>query len=202
MANVPQPSFFNRVKQWNPFTRKNNSATASSSPSWWNRIWKKKNTVKNNYRTQPWMRPKTSTINKNKNSPSWWNRIWKKKNTVKNNGATTSPSWWNRIWKKNATVKNNYRTRPWMRPRTSTINGNRNVGWNGTVFPPPPPPPPSREELEIRAWQAKRAQELGLNGTRYNVNDSFNNNLNYSTGYETRSRNTGYNSLGGKRNRH
>jgi len=80
MANAPQPTFMNRLKQFNPFTRKNNGVTAPSveGPSFFNRInpFKKNNTVKNN-------------------GPSFFNRInpFKKNNTVKNNG----PSFFNRI---------------------------------------------------------------------------------------------------------
>jgi hypothetical protein len=74
-----QLSFMNRLKQFNPFTRKNNSATApAQGPS----FFKKNNTVKNN-------------------GPSFFNRInpFKKNNTVKNNGS----SFFNRInpFKKN-----------------------------------------------------------------------------------------------------
>ena len=71
MANTPQPSFMNRLKQFNPFTRKNNGATAPSveGPSFFNRInpFKKNNTVKNN-------------------GPSFFNRInpFKKKNNYVN----------------------------------------------------------------------------------------------------------------------
>ena len=50
MAN--QLSFMNRLKQFNPFTRKNNGATVPSveGPSFFNRInpFKKNNTIKNN----------------------------------------------------------------------------------------------------------------------------------------------------------
>ena len=39
MANTPQPSFMNRLKQFNPFTRKNNGATVPpQGPSFFNRI--------------------------------------------------------------------------------------------------------------------------------------------------------------------
>ena len=70
MANAPQLSFMNRLKQFNPFTRKNNGATAPSveGPSFFNRInpFKKNNTIKNN-------------------GPSFFNRInpFKKNNNVK-----------------------------------------------------------------------------------------------------------------------
>jgi len=63
-----QLSFMNRLKQFNPFTRKNNSATApAQGPSFFNSInpFKKNNTVKNN-------------------GPSFFNRINPfKKNNVK-----------------------------------------------------------------------------------------------------------------------
>jgi hypothetical protein len=63
-----QPSFMNRLKQFNPFTRKNNGATAEvQGPSFFNSInpFKKNNTVKNN-------------------GPSFFNRINPfKKNNVK-----------------------------------------------------------------------------------------------------------------------
>jgi len=61
MENVPQPSFMNRLKQWNPLTRKNNNGQAK--PTLWNRVNPWQNTVKNN-------------------GPTFWNRInpWKKPN--------------------------------------------------------------------------------------------------------------------------
>jgi hypothetical protein len=69
MANTPQPSFMNRLKQFNPFTRKNNGTTVPSveGPSFFNRInpFKKNNTVKNN-------------------GPSFFNRI----NPFKKNNST------------------------------------------------------------------------------------------------------------------
>ncbi len=84
-----QPSFMNRLKQFNPFTRKNNGVTApAQGPS----FFKKNNTVKNN-------------------GPSFFNRInpFKKNNTVKNNGS----SFFNRInpfkKKNNNIVVNNLR---------------------------------------------------------------------------------------------
>ena len=69
MANVPQASFMNRLKQFNPFTRKNNGATAPSveGPSFFNRI-------------NPFKRKNNNTLKNN--GPSFFNRInpFKKKN--------------------------------------------------------------------------------------------------------------------------
>jgi hypothetical protein len=103
MANVSQASFMNRLKQLNPFTRKNNGATdQAQGPSFFNRInpFKKNNTVKNN-------------------GSSFFNRInpFKKNNTVKNNGS----SFFNRI---NPFKKNNVKL-----PNTNVVVNN-SVGTN------------------------------------------------------------------------
>ena len=88
MANTPQPSFMNRLKQFNPFTRKNNGATVPSveGPSFFNRInpFKKNNTIKNN-------------------GPSFFNRInpFKKKNNYMQLAKTNVVN--------NSTRKNNLR---------------------------------------------------------------------------------------------
>jgi hypothetical protein len=166
-----QPSFMNRLKQFNPFTRKNNGSTASSSffnyfrrknkPSFLNRIFKKnkvQNTT-NNYRTRYWMRPRAASVNLNNNSgkapPSWWNKINPFKTTVKKRNAST---------------------------------------WNGRFFAKPPAPPPSENELQVRKWHA---QQVGYN---MNANRNFEYNSN-STDYESPRRNNHYDSLGGRRTR-
>jgi hypothetical protein len=142
-----QLSFMNRLKQFNPFSRKNNGSTASSSffnyfkksnkPSFFNRIFKR-NQTQNNYRTRPWMRPRSPSINLN------------------NNSGKASPSFWNRI-----------------NPFKTTLKKKNAPTWNGRVFAAPPLPPLSENEFQARNWQAK---QHGYNGYINNINNNLSDN--------------------------
>lgn len=116
------------------------SSSKPAPPQLLNRFWKKQNaTVKNNYRTRYWMRPRAASVNLNNNnvkaSPSWWNKINPFKTTLKKRNASASAATWNGRWLAEPPPpppsENELQARKWQAQQLGyNLNANRNFEYN------------------------------------------------------------------------